>query len=235
MRAIGHSTERSVAWGILASIILHIILGLAAALMPGAMRLKGIPEASITVEIVTYPPPVPSAGGAPGPQDSAAAPNTTRAPSVSGQDAASLSSPDGSAPRVGPHGMMKATRMLSEQWLADPRSQEARKTLPFLAADDRMEQLCAIEAMAQISAWKMTFHPDRVVAYAMAETKVSKNALLADGAAFHSNQQWYNMKFKCDLTADHKKVVSFEFVVGDVVPRNQWARHNLPVEGGSLD
>jgi hypothetical protein len=131
--------------------------------------------------------------------------------------------------------MMKATRMLSEQWLADGRSQEARKMLPMLAADERMEQLCAIEAMAQINAWKVTLHPDRLVAYAMAETKVSKNALLADGAAFHSNQQWYNIKFKCDLAADHKKVVSFEFIVGDAVPRNEWTRHNLPAEGGSLD
>jgi hypothetical protein len=235
MRAIGHSTERSVAWGILASIILHIILGLAAALMPGAMRLKGIPEASITVEIVTFPPSASPAGGAPEPQDSAAAPNTTRPPSVSGQDAASLSRPGGSAPRPGPHGMMKATRMLSEQWLADGRSQEARKMLPMLAADERVEQLCAIEAMAQINAWKVTLHPDRLVAYAMAETKVSKNVLLADGAAFHSNQQWYNIKFKCDLAADHKKVVSFEFIVGDAVPRNEWTRHNLPAEGGSLD
>jgi hypothetical protein len=58
---------------------------------------------------------------------------------------------------------------------------------------------------------------------------------IADGAAFHSNQQWYNIKFKCDLAADHKKVVSFEFIVGDAVPRNEWTRHNLPAEGGSLD
>jgi hypothetical protein len=143
--------------------------------------------------------------------------------------------PGKNQPRLSPSGMIKATRMLSEQWLADPRSQEARKTLPLLAADERLEQLCAIEAMAQINAWKSTLRPDRLVAYAMAETKLSRNALLADGAAFHSDQGWYNVKFKCDLSADHTKVVSFEFVVGDVVPRSEWARHNLPAEGGSLD
>jgi Domain of Unknown Function (DUF930) len=235
MRAIGLSMERSVAWGIAASLILHVALGLALALVPATMRLEPPPEARINVEMVTFPPPVPAVTGAPAPQDRASASTPTRAPSASDRDAALLPSPGKSPPRLSPSGMFRATRMLSEQWLADPRSAEAKKTLPFLAADERMEQLCAIEAMAQINAWNSTFRPDRLVAYAMAETKVSRNALLADGAAFHSDKKWYNMKFKCDLTADHKKVVSFEFVVGDAVPRREWTRHSLPTEDGSLD
>jgi hypothetical protein len=235
MRAAGHSKERSVAWGIAVSLVLHVVVGSTLTLVPGPMRSKLVPEASINVEIMTFPPPMPPVTGVPEPQGSASAPETTRAPPMSDRDAASLSAPGSSAPRLGPSGMMKATHMLSEQWLADPRSQEAKNMLPMLAADERMEQLCAIEAMAQINAWKRTFQPDHLVAYAMAQTKVSKNALLADGAAFHSNQHWYNVKFKCELAADHNKVVAFEFIVGDLVPRHEWARHNLPDEGGSLD
>jgi hypothetical protein len=211
MRAIGHSKQRSLAWVIAASFILHLIVGAALTLVPGPTRPKRAPEASIAVEIMTFRPPAPAVSGAPLPQDSASAPETT------------------------PNGMMRATHMLSEQSLADPRSQEARKMLPMLAADERMEQLCAIEAMAQIKAWKSTFQPDHVVAYAMAETKILGNALLADGAAFHSDRHWYNVKYKCELTADHDKVVAFEFIVGDVVPRHEWERHNLPVGDGSLD
>jgi hypothetical protein len=235
MRAIEHSTERSVAWGTIASIILHIALGLAVALMPDAMHLKSTPEARINVEIVTFPPPVPAVRSAPVPQESASMANPTHLPSVSDQEAALPPTPGKNPPRLSPSGMIKATRMLSEQWLADPRSREASKMLPLLAADERLEQLCAIEAMAQINAWKSTLRPDRLVAYAMAETKLSRDALLADGAAFHRDQGWYKVKFKCDLSADHTKVVSFKFVVGDVVPRSEWARHNLPAEGGSLD
>jgi Domain of Unknown Function (DUF930) len=234
MRAIGHSNERSVAWGIAASVILHVIVGVALTLVPDPTRSTHVPEAGVSVEIMTLPPPVPAVRGAPEPPASASAPETTRAPALSDQDAA-LPSPGRSAPRAGPHGMLKATQMLSEQWLADTRSQQAVKMLPLLAADERMEQLCAIEAMAQINAWKRTFQPDHLVAYAMAETKVSGNALRADGAAFHSNRHWYKIRFKCDLTADHTKVVSFEFVVGDVVPRSEWERYSLPDEGGSLD
>jgi hypothetical protein len=211
MRAIGHSNQRSVAWGIAASFILHLFVGAALTLLPGPTRPKRAPEASIAVEIMTFRPPVPALNGAPQPQDSASAPETA------------------------PNGMMRATHMLSEQSLADPRSQEAVKMLPMLAADERMEQLCAIEAMAQIKAWKSTFQPDHVVAYAMAETKVLGNALLADGAAFHSDRHWYNVKYKCELTADHEKVVAFEFMVGAAVPRHDWERYNLPVEDGSLD
>jgi Domain of Unknown Function (DUF930) len=232
MQAIGHPRERPVAWGIAASFILHVALGLAVALMPGATRLEHAPEARIAVEIMVSPPPLPQAGDAPEPTRSALPPDPTRAPSD--QDAA-LPSKGGTPPRLGPSGMIKATHMLSEQWLADPRSEDARKTLPLLAGDERMEQLCAIEVMAQINAWNSSLRPDHVVAYAMAETKVSRHALLADGAAFHSDQKWYKIRFKCGLTADHTKVVSLEFVVGDVVPRNEWERHSLPAEGGSLD
>jgi hypothetical protein len=211
MRTIGHTKQRSLAWVIAASFILHVIIGAALTLVPGPMRSNRAPEASIAVEIMTFRPPAPALSGAPRPQDSASAPETT------------------------PNGMMRATHMLSEQSLADPRSQEARKMLPMLAADERMEQLCAIEAMAQIKAWKSTFQPDHVVAYAMAETKVLGNALLADGAAFHSDRHWYTIKYKCELTADHNKVVAFEFAVGAVVPRHDWERYSLPIEDGSLD
>jgi Domain of Unknown Function (DUF930) len=235
MQSIGHSTERPVAWGIAASLILHLALGLAIALLPSAVRVERLPEADITVEIAPFPPPVPPAGDALQPRDSASTPTTTGVPSISDPDAALRSTPDHSPPRLSRSGMLKATQMLSEQWLADPRSQQAKIALPFLADDERMEQLCAIEAMAQIKAWNGTFQPDHLVAYAMAQTKVSRNALLANGAAFHSNKKWYSIRFKCDLTTDHRKVVSFEFVVGDVVPRSEWANYNLPAEAGSLD
>jgi hypothetical protein len=113
--------------------------------------------------------------------------------------------------------MVKPTLMLSEKVLDDPRSWKAKKALSGLVADEQMIQLCSIEAMAQVGSWKKTLQPDLLVAYAMADTKISGNSLLADDAAFHSRQQWYNIKFKCDLAPDHRKVASFEFLVGDAV------------------
>ncbi|RJG47291.1 DUF930 domain-containing protein [Mesorhizobium sp. DCY119] len=124
--------------------------------------------------------------------------------------------------------MVRASRMMSEATLADPRSRQAREGLRELAEADRSEQLCNIEAMDQLHAWRNDLQPDRVVAYAMAGTKLEENTILADGAAFRSKSLWYNLKFKCELTPDHAKVAAFEFLVGEAIPKGEWEERNLP-------
>ncbi|MBF9233142.1 DUF930 domain-containing protein [Microvirga alba] len=103
-----------------------------------------------------------------------------------------------------------------------------RTTLPLLEEETRMEQLCGLEAIAQIVAAFTQFQPDRVVAYAMADVKIGKNTVLAEGAAFRSHQQWYNLKFTCQLKADRQTVQAFEFLVGETIPKKLWEAHNLP-------
>ncbi|AGB72976.1 hypothetical protein RTCIAT899_CH18070 [Rhizobium tropici CIAT 899] len=131
--------------------------------------------------------------------------------------------------------MVKPSRMLSERVLDDPRSKNARKELSALAPADQVEQLCNLEAMAQVGAWSKELLPDRVVAYAMADTKMVGNDFSADGAALHSQRVWYQLKFKCELSPDHKKVAAFEFMVGEPIPKEDWGEHSLPDENGSLD
>ncbi|WP_210214042.1 hypothetical protein [Sinorhizobium meliloti] len=48
--------------------------------------------------------------------------------------------------------METPSRMLSGEVLADARSREAREELGRLIPGDQVEQLCGIEAMAQVSA-----------------------------------------------------------------------------------
>ncbi len=69
----------------------------------------------------------------------------------------------------------------------------------------------------------------------MEDPKMVGAAFSADGAALHSKRDWYRLQFKCELTPDHKKVAAFEFLVGDPIPRTEWAEHSLPDEGRSLD
>lgn len=132
------------------------------------------------------------------------------------------------APPTEPGGMVKASRMMAAEALAHPLSGQARETLPFLAADERAEQLCGLEAMSQIHAWKSDFEPDRVTAYAKGATKLVGRALIADGAAFRSKRRWYDLNFRCELSPDQAAVVAFAFRVGDPVPRSQWAKLGLP-------
>ncbi len=127
-----------------------------------------------------------------------------------------------------PRRMVKASRMMAAEALAHPLSREALAMLPHLAADERVEQLCGLEAMSQIHAWKSDFEPDRVTAYAKGATKLTGRVLIAESAAFRSKRRWYDLRFRCEFSPDQAAVLAFEFRVGEPVPRSQWAKLGLP-------
>ena len=215
MRQVEASPRRSVPWGLLASLLLHALLVTVLVLLPQPDPMIPMVEHSIEVEIVSAPPAEPELR-----------------PSQVGPPARV---PDGvpekplpPVPKPQPPAMIRPTQILSARTLGDARSREARATLAQLAPDDRIEQLCDVEAMDQLHAWKSELQPDRLIAYAMAETKLSDGAMQADGAAFRSKRQWYKLKFKCAVSPDLTKVASFEFLVGDPVPKSEWQTHNLP-------
>jgi predicted house-cleaning noncanonical NTP pyrophosphatase (MazG superfamily) len=125
-------------------------------------------------------------------------------------------------------GTIRATRILSGDALAHPLSRKMREMLPLFEEDTRLEQLCDLEAMAQIAASLKHFQPDRVVAYAKADVRIENNMLVAEGAAFRSHRRWYGLTFRCGLSEDRQAVQSFEFSVSRAVPRRLWERYNLP-------
>ncbi|TPM34120.1 DUF930 domain-containing protein [Mesorhizobium sp. B2-2-2] len=124
--------------------------------------------------------------------------------------------------------MIRPTQMLSAKTLADPRSKQARADLKTFASDERMVQLCNLEAMDQIRQWRADFQPERVVPYATTAEKIAGTTITADGAAFRSRKNWYSLKFKCQLAPDGESVMGFEFLVGDPVAREKWDELGLP-------
>lgn len=149
------------------------------------------------------------------------------APQQSDADRAALS------PEAGPEapaatGMVRPTAMLSARELADPRSAEARAMLPRLDDADRMIQLCGIEAMAQVHAWRERYRPDRIVAHAGGEVAIAGDRVDAARAAFRSGDAWYGLAYECRLAPDHATVTAFAFRVRGRVPRAEWAARNLP-------
>lgn len=125
-------------------------------------------------------------------------------------------------------GMIHPPRMLSQRVLADPRSRETVAMLPRLAPEERVEQLCGLEAMGQIHDWHREFEPDRVTAYALAGTKLSGRVLTADGAAFRSRRRWYGLRFACTVSVDLKRITAFAFHVGEPIPRERSEALGLP-------
>ncbi|PXW55084.1 type III secretion system (T3SS) protein HpaP [Chelatococcus asaccharovorans] len=241
MRSAARTEDRFSRWGLAGSVLLHILMGVFILLLPTAPKLPEQPEQAVEVEIVILPPPQTEQQ-----EKSARQPDLPPTRQDEGVPAdkpgATLKTPavpEAVPPEVRPHdetpAMVKPSRMLSEEVLANPRSRKAKEELATLAPAERIEQLCGLEAMAQVGAWSEDLKPDRVVAYAMADPKLSGNSLSADGAALHSKQDWYRLRFKCVLSSDHKKVAAFEFLMGEPIPKKDWEENNLPSEGKSLD
>ena len=131
------------------------------------------------------------------------------------------------APAPGPRPWRRATQMLSASELADPKNKSVAPKLARLEPKTALEQICDFEAILQIGRIETDFAPDSVVAYAMGETQSSNDLILADGAAFRSRGRWYNLKFKCQVSARWQRVLAFEFEVGEAVPRADWSAHAL--------
>ena len=104
-----------------------------------------------------------------------------------------------------------------------------------MSTDERIEQLCDLEALEQVHQWNADFEPDLLVAYAMAETRMSDLTMEAKGGAFRSKHHWYNVSYKCGMTPDFTSVASLEFLVGKEIPKGEWQSHDLALDDGPAD
>lgn len=107
--------------------------------------------------------------------------------------------------------------------------QEARfeRSLKMLEPTERLEQLCDYTAMTNIRKDSKDFRPDRAVAGARAEPHVIGHSIEAKGAAFRSRGKWYTLTYNCAADAEHMKVLSFKYVIGEEIPESKWAAFNL--------
>lgn len=222
VRRAGPMQDRVLLLALLAALALHAAILTWLYLRPEPAPQPGPPDDAITVEILPsarlpHPEPAP-APAAPAPS---ARPETA-APAGPRPQAAPPAAPPAEPPMIRPATLLSARR------LAAPGSRPAQRALRTLSDDTRAEQLCGLEAMEQVHAWRRDFQPDRLVAYAMGEPKTSGTLVEADGAAFRSRAAWYRIRFRCELTPDYSRVASFAFAVGDPVPREEWEEHGLP-------
>jgi hypothetical protein len=106
---------------------------------------------------------------------------------------------------------------------------EARlqRSLMLLMPADRMAQLCDATAMSRIRKDMPKFRPDRAVANASVEVIIAGDVLEAKGGAFRSRGAWYALSYSCKTDAEHLKVLSFNYRVGDEIPQEKWAGFGL--------
>ncbi|WP_348046041.1 DUF930 domain-containing protein [Devosia sp.] len=132
-------------------------------------------------------------------------------------------------------GMVQSSQYYASSILSEPANKEIRDTLPLLASDERIVQLCNIEALEQVHAWKPSLNPDTLVPYAFAETTVAGQTLTAEGGAIRDARQWYRFRFSCTASPDYQGVADFKFEVGELIPPEQWEAHSLSAEDDPAD
>lgn len=134
-------------------------------------------------------------------------------------------------------GMVTSRSFYAGARLADPGAKGTRKKLEGLLPDERLIQLCNIEATEQLSRARDNFNADAVVVYAMSDPLLTATTVSAKGAAVHAGTGWYRLRFDCEVTPDMKAVTSFRYALGASIPPDQWEAHALPemVSGEAVD
>lgn len=172
---------------------------------------------------------------------SASMPAATAPPEADSQSPSSLSPAQTLSPprmvRPSPSARIAATEYFASAVLDDPHNRGLRKKLATLSSDERLIQLCNIEAMEQLKRWKAGFVPDHVVSYATSDPVLTATSIEATGAAVHSQGKWYRLAFSCASSAGLDRVASFDFTLGRPIPQEEWEQDNLPeqVDGDATD
>jgi hypothetical protein len=110
---------------------------------------------------------------------------------------------------------------------ADSANRRVENKLQHLDPATRMEQICAMEAMARVHKDKNPYRPDRAIIYALAAPVVKGDTMTGDGGAFRSKGKWYRYSFTCKASADHMAVSSFSYKIGDPIPEDKWETYGL--------
>jgi hypothetical protein len=126
------------------------------------------------------------------------------------------------------NGWYLSEKILSEAEISNPKHERLRAQLGQLESNTRTVQICNLEAILQITKSGLEFHPMAVVAYAMADVVAKGDTVVANGAAFQSDGEWYNLSFRCRISPRFRQVQGFEFVIGAAIPREDWEAHSLP-------
>ncbi len=185
------------------------------------------------------PPPAPIEVAMIAPPASRSTPVAEAIPLAAAPPEAAGRPPRPSAPTVRPPSSARvtATEYFAAAVLDDPRNRKTREKLASLGSDERLIQLCDIEAMEQLRRWKAGFAPDHLVAYATADPSLTATSIDAPGAAVHAGGAWYRLAFSCASKPDLGRVASFAFTLGRPIPQQEWERDSLPelIEGDPTD
>ncbi|WP_176038234.1 DUF930 domain-containing protein [Brucella tritici] len=118
--------------------------------------------------------------------------------------------------------LTRAREIYSKDAMSDPRVKQA---LGKLAPNDRIIQICGIEALEQVRRHQPGAFPDML---AREGGSVSATGLTVSDGAFRSKRKWYAIDFTCKVDAETMVIDTFSYNIGRAIPEGEWARRQLP-------
>lgn len=118
--------------------------------------------------------------------------------------------------------LKNAIELYSEKALNDPRVKQALGKLP---PQERVIQICSIEALEQIRHHQPGTFPDML---ARDGGSVSDSGLTVSNGAFRSGSKWYAVDFQCQINVQAMTVKSFRYAIGKSIPEREWNGRQLP-------
>ncbi|NKM72416.1 DUF930 domain-containing protein [Rhizobium laguerreae] len=119
--------------------------------------------------------------------------------------------------------LAKAKTLFTDNFVSDRAIKTAMNNLP---RQTRGGQLCWSELREQLLHSSAAYDPNRIEVPRY--NLPNGNFLAPKRSAFYDGKQLHQLAFSCQVNDNATKILSFEFGVGTVIPKSEWAIYDYP-------
>jgi hypothetical protein len=91
-----------------------------------------------------------------------------------------------------------------------------------LDPEERAHQACIIKGVDTIRRDGKLPKADRLKTSISGRATFTGTQVASKGGAVRAKAHWYNIQFKCDVTPDQMKALTFTYVIGGEIPEAKW-------------
>ena len=91
-----------------------------------------------------------------------------------------------------------------------------------LDPEERAHQVCVIKGVDTLRRDGKLPKADRIKTSITGRAAFTGTQVATKGGAVRAKAHWYALKFKCDVTPDQMKALTFTYEVGAEIPENKW-------------
>lgn len=102
-----------------------------------------------------------------------------------------------------------------------------RDQLMKLDPEERAHQACIIKGVDTIRHDRKLPGTDRVMTSVGGRAAYTGTQVASKSAAVRAKSRWYELKFKCDVTPDQLKALTFTYEIGKEIPESKWENLGL--------